>query len=343
MAHELDFSTGKPAIAYLSTTPTPWHGLGQALTPGQPLEVWRTEAGLDYEVLRSEVLFHAITGGATPYEGKDVLYRSGTGAPLSVVSNGYKIVQPSEILAFFGELAGIGGFEMETAGALSDGKRVWGLAKVSDGAPVIGHDVVRPYVLFATSYDGSMATTAKFTSVRVVCNNTLTMSVGRGFDPAGKTETDSEGRAVSSLVRIPHSTAINRDEIRKSLGIVADVYEKWLVQTRLLAEQPLSAAEAEQFVYNLAAATVKAPSANRRATEVRDTKAYQRIMALFSGELKGYELSGGANRWTMMNACTEYVDFERGANDNSRLSGAWFGDGESLKNKAYRQLAGLEL
>ncbi len=29
MAHELDFTTGQAAIAYVSGSPTPWHGLGQ--------------------------------------------------------------------------------------------------------------------------------------------------------------------------------------------------------------------------------------------------------------------------------------------------------------------------
>lgn len=97
---------------------------------------------------------------------------------------------------------------------------------MGDGASIVGQDVVRPYVLFATSYDGTMATIAKFTAIRVVCNNTMTMAVGRGAYGLGKTEQDTENRAVSTLVRIPHSQKLDDHDIRLQLGIVEDVYDK---------------------------------------------------------------------------------------------------------------------
>ena len=45
MAHMIDETTGKAAIAYVGKTP--WHGLGQELTPGQDIPTWTREAGLD--------------------------------------------------------------------------------------------------------------------------------------------------------------------------------------------------------------------------------------------------------------------------------------------------------
>ena len=164
MTHLIDMSTGQAAMAYVGEAP--WHKLGQRLTAGADLETWRCEAGLAYSVERTPVLFQRTGAGACDrieaMEGRDVLYRSDTGAPLSVVSSsGYQVVQPGEVLDFFGRLAEAGGFELETAGALSQGRRVWGLAKVHDGAPVVAQDTVRPYLLLATSYDGTMATTAK--------------------------------------------------------------------------------------------------------------------------------------------------------------------------------------
>jgi hypothetical protein len=81
---------------------------------------------------------------------------------------------PKEILDFFEKLTEHNGYTLETAGALDEGKRVWALAR-STTAPDPDADVIRPYVL-ATSYDSSLSTTAKFTSIRVVCHNTLTMS-----------------------------------------------------------------------------------------------------------------------------------------------------------------------
>lgn len=339
MAHLIDQTTGMDAIAFVGDTP--WHGLGQRLTPGQSIDVWRKEAGLDYTVCRSPVQFATTQKVAlTEMEDRHVLYRNDTGAPLSVVSKDYRVVQPGEVLDFFGKLAEIGGFELETAGALADGKKIWGLAKVHDGAPVIGHDIVRPYVLLATSFDGTLATTAKFTAVRVVCNNTLTMSVGQqtseGF--RGKTEDDTEGLAVSTQVRVPHSTKFNHDDVRRSLGIVADVYDKWLIQTRLLAEQAMNVDQADIFTYRLVN-SITNPNDN---IDIRKNRVYRRIMDIFTGDMIGGELTGGMNRWRMLNAVTEYSDWERGRTPSTRMQSAWFGSSEGMKNRAYQMLASNE-
>jgi len=342
MAHMIDETTGKAAIAFVGQTP--WHGLGQQLTPGQGIDVWRREAGLDYDVLRSPVLYGIKDLAAKMgFSGKDVLYRSDTGAALSVVGKNYNIVQPSDILEFFGRLSEIGGFDLEVAGALSDGKRVWGLAKVSDGAPVIGQDIVRPYVLFATSYDGTMATVAKFTAIRVVCHNTITMAIGAINSETGmaygKSEQDTECKAVSSLVRITHSKKVDVEDVRQRLGIVADIYEKWMVQTRILAEQEMTIGAADKFLYKLIDSITPIPAAGRTVTNIRDMKSYKRIMDMFNGDLIGNDLTEGQTRWKMLNAVTEFVDHERGKSGDTRLSGAWFGVGEGIKNRAYQMLA----
>jgi phage/plasmid-like protein (TIGR03299 family) len=120
MSHMIDQTTGRDAIAY--TGKTPWHGLGQQLTPGQSIDTWTREAGLDYTVLESPVMYDSPAATeAQKWPERKVLHRSDTGAPLAVVSDSYNVVQPSAVMGFFSELVRIGGFEMETAGALSDG------------------------------------------------------------------------------------------------------------------------------------------------------------------------------------------------------------------------------
>lgn len=338
MAHLIDQTNGMDAIAFVGQTP--WHGLGQSLSPGQPIEVWKREAGLDYTVCREPVQFATRDKVALSIlEDRHVLYRDDTSAGLSVVSKDYRIVQPGEVLDFFGQLADLGGFELETAGALADGKRIWALAKVHDGAPVIGHDTVRPYVLLATSYDGTLATTAKFTAVRVVCNNTLTMSTG-GQDGVGKRETDTEGRAVSTLVRVPHSAKFNADEVRRSLGIVRDVYDKWLIETRMLAEQAMTMDQADIFTFRLVDSITPKPA--DKMVDIRKTRPYRSIMDIFSGQMIGGELTGGLNRWRMLNAVTEWTDWQRGRSNDTRIQSAWFGASDALKSQAYKMLASNE-
>jgi hypothetical protein len=42
MAHQIE------QMAYVGQTP--WHGLGNQLTPKQPIEVWAKQAGMDWQI-----------------------------------------------------------------------------------------------------------------------------------------------------------------------------------------------------------------------------------------------------------------------------------------------------
>lgn len=158
----------------------PWHGLGNRLLPNQPIEVWAKQAGMDWHIEESEVRYIAGKSGIgsiRDYPGQRVLYRSDNKMPLSVVSNRYKVVQPGEVLEFYRDLTTHNGFELETAGVLREGRKFWALARTGQSATLKGQDRVDGYLLLATACDGTLATTAQFTSVRVVCNNTLAVAV----------------------------------------------------------------------------------------------------------------------------------------------------------------------
>lgn len=317
MAHMIDTTTGAAAMAYVGRTP--WHGLGAQLQPGASIEEWTAAARLGYTVLESPVLYESPASTELQrWPLRKVLHRSDTGAPLAVVSDGYRVVQPAEVMDFFRRLGELGGFELETAGALSDGRRVWALARVSDGADIVDGDTVRPYLLFGTSYDGTMATVAKFTDIRVVCNNTVVRALGEG----------------NGSVRVLHSERFDADEVRLQLGIVASSWERFLVQSRALAGVPMSGTEADEFVKALLE-----PYHSGRL-EIQDTRAYKRVLQLFNGAAIGADIPGVAGtRWAMLNAVTQLVDHERGRSDSTRLESAWFGTGAAMKQRAVDLLA----
>jgi len=333
MAHMIDQSTGQTAMAYIGATP--WHGLGQALTPGASIETWTQQAGLGYTVLESPVLYRSPAATELQsWPNRKVLHRSDTGAPLAVVSDGYRVVQPGEVMDFFRELVEIGGFQLETAGALSDGKRVWALASVGDAAPVVSRDIVKPYFLLATSYDGTMATVAKFTAVRVVCNNTITAAVGGYANGAPiKGEAETSLGYLKSAVRVLHSENFKADAVRLQLGIAANAWEKFLINSRQLAGQGMSAAEADDFLVALLKPW------DRAARDIKESRAFGRILQLFNGGAIGADIPGVAGtRWAMLNAVTELVDHERGRSKNTRVESAWFGSGAALKSRAVELL-----
>ena len=334
MAHMIDTTTGRAAMAY--TGQTPWHGLGQALTPGADVDTWTREAGLAYDVLESPVQYMtpASTGPHT-WPARKVLHRSDTGAPLAVVSDSYNVVQPGQVMDFFRELVDLGGFQLETAGALSDGRRVWALASVGDAAPVVERDLVKPYLLLGTSYDGTMATVAKFTAIRVVCNNTITAAVG-GYSNgrAIKGEGEQNLGYLKSAVRVLHSERFDAEAVRLQLGIVASAWDRFLIQSRQLAGASMDQDQADGFVAELLRPY------HTSARPVNESRAYVRIMQLFNGQAIGSDLAGVAGtRWAMLNAVTELVDHERGRSNNTRMESAWFGTGAALKARAAELLA----
>jgi len=84
MAHELyQQRNGKTAMAFVGKTP--WHGLGQQLQRGASVETWTREAGFDWEALTADLAFTRADGTTGKMDEKRVIYRSDTGAPLSVV------------------------------------------------------------------------------------------------------------------------------------------------------------------------------------------------------------------------------------------------------------------
>lgn len=318
MAHMIDTTTGRAAVAYAGQVP--WHGLGQALTPDAGIDAWTIQAGLAYTVLESPVLFNTpASSEPQAWPNRKVLHRSDTGAPLAVVSDGYNVVQPAEVMHFFGKLAEIGGFELETAGALSYGRRIWALARVGSGADIVDGDQVRPYLMLATSYDATMATVAKFTTIRVVCNNTIVQALN----------TES-----SSGVRVLHSERFDADAVRLKLGIVGNQWERFLVQSRKLAEVPMSPVEADAFVQELL------KPYHTGAVEIQESKGYRAIMDLFANRRAlGSEIPGVAGtRWAALNAVTEMIDHQRGRSTNTRLESAWFGTGAAIKARALELL-----
>ena len=214
MAHQIE------QMAYVGATP--WHGLGRQLTQKQPIEVWQREAGMDWQIQESPVHFKADAighmGSIHSFPEQKVLYRSDTKAPLSVVSNRYQIVQPREVMEFYRDLTEVSGYELETAGVLKGGRKFWALARTGQNTNLKGNDQVNGYLLLATSCDGTLATTATPTTVRVVCNNTLTIAL------------DGTTRAI----KVPHSTRFDSRSVKKQLGVAVSQWDEFMYRMRVL-------------------------------------------------------------------------------------------------------------
>ncbi len=220
-------------MAYVGAEP--WHGLGNHLPAKQPIEVWQREAGMDWQIMETPVRFMADTAGNLgsihSFPEQKVLYRSDTKDALSVVSQRYQVVQPREVLEFYRDLTEVSGYELETAGVLKGGKKFWALAKTGQSSVLKGSDQVNGYLLLATSCDGTLATTATPTTIRVVCNNTLTIAVN----------------GATQAIKVPHNTRFDPQAIKKQLGIAVSHWDGFMYRMRTLAERKVNSHEAMNY------------------------------------------------------------------------------------------------
>ncbi|MGE6117733.1 DUF932 domain-containing protein [Aeromonas salmonicida] len=310
MAHLIE------SMAY--TGQTPWHGLGNLLPAKQSLDIWRQAARMDWTIEQSDVLYN-VTSDALhirPFAMSKVLYRSDTLAPLSVVSKRYNVVQPHEVLHFYQDLVQAGGFELETAGVLKGGKKLWALAKTGQNMKLNGGDIVKSYLLLATSCDGTLCTTAQFTSLRVVCNNTLQMALNDKAD----------------AIKVPHSTKFNPEYVKEVLGLGLANWDLFQRNIHELSHRSVSPAEAILFFSDL----INDPTDDDGNIVLsRPTK---KLQELYQGAGMGSELTSAKNTaWGLVNAVTEYVDHRRARSQDNRLDSAWFGQGAQLKYHALEQ------
>ncbi|MGK5735343.1 DUF932 domain-containing protein [Acinetobacter junii] len=341
------------------TGQTPWHGLGNQLTPNQPIEVWAQQAGMDWRIESSDVSYMAKNQRGQniilPFEEQRVLYRSDTHAPLSVVSQRFQEVQPKDILEFYRDLTEQSGFELETAGVLKGGKKFWALAKTGQTSALKGKDVSNGYILLATACDGTLATTAQFTSIRVVCNNTLAIAL----------KAQNAGSNNTGVVKVPHSTRFDAEKVKHQLGISVRAWDEHMYEMKQLSQRKVTQQEAAAYfdaVFNntnlsiaeqdesiiqfyrnaaLPKATIPVtPIINKSDNKTEPNgRAMSKVMTMFNGHGRGAELSSAKDTaYGLLCSITEFIDHERRAmSTDHRLDSAWFGAGAAIKQRGLEQ------
>ena len=174
MSHEMyendhALYVGKPA----------WHGLGTVVENAPTTMDAMRLAKMDFTVQLSDPLV-ATYGGWTAKETNPSKFhatvRIDTKEVLGVVNKNYKIVQNSELFEIADSLPNA---KVETAGTLFNGAQSYILMKDDEWA-VNGNDEMHEYLCLMNSHNGTLSLSALPTSIRVVCNNTLSWAISQG-------------------------------------------------------------------------------------------------------------------------------------------------------------------
>ena len=284
---------------------TPWHGLGYKvpadLTPAQMLEA----AGLDWTVEKFPA--YANYGDGPVAVGRSALVRTSDLKMLDVVSDDWNPIQNQEAFEFFNEFIAAGDMEMHTAGSLRDGQIVWGLAKVRDSFELFKGDQVDSYLLFSNFHRYGFSTDVRFTPIRVVCNNTLTLSLNS---------------KVENFVKISHRSKFDADSTKEMLGIAKEKLAQYKDMASFLGSKMAKTENIVEYFNRIFPATGKKDASRNaeRAMEVLHTQ-------------PGANFAEGT-WWQPFNAVTYLTDHELGRTADSRLAAAWYGYNKSLKTKA---------
>lgn len=241
---------------------------------------------------------------------------------LSVVSPKYQPVQPKQIIEFYRDLTEQYGFELETAGSLKDGRRIWALANTKNAMQLRGGDENRLYLLLATSFDGSMSTQARLTNVRVVCNNTIELA--------------TQGRAE---VVVPHSTVFDADKVKVELK-VGEAWEVFKAQSKAMSQRVVNKDETVRFFldvyFNLKNDEDIAKFQALEGSEARAEKLNERMKAALFNSPGAHMESARGMLWGLVNAVTYDVDHTLPSrSQENRLNKAWFGEGNTIKQRAW--------
>jgi phage/plasmid-like protein (TIGR03299 family) len=307
MAHNIEMVDGKAQMAFAGDTP--WHGLGtrvpEDLTPEQMLDA----AGLNWEV--EKIPAYARVAGNNVEVGRSALVRKSDNRILDVVSNDWNPVQNQEAFDFFNDFIAEGDMEMHTAGSLQNGQIVWALAKVKEGFTLFGEDRVESYLHFTNFHRYGSSTDVRFTPIRVVCNNTLTLSLNT---------------KVEKMVKISHRREFNGDNVKLMLGVASEKLAQYKEMAQFLGSKRYTNENIVDYfkrVFPVAGGDKAKKEISKNAKVALDVVDTQ----------PGAEFARGSF-WQLFNTVTYMTDHLVGRTADTRLTSAWYGANKGVKTAA---------
>lgn len=308
MSHEVEFVNGQAQMAYVGEVP--WHGLGKEvpadLTPAQMCEA----AGLNWKVLTEPA--YATIAGKQIETGHSVLYRDSDNKVLDVITDDWNPCQNEQAFEFFNDFIAAGDMEMHTAGSLKDGRIVWALAKIKDSSFELfgGKDRVDAYLHFTNPHTYGRSIDIRFTPIRVVCNNTLTLSLNM---------------KSKNYMKVSHRREFNGDEVKLALGISAEKLKTYKEAAEYLASKRYTDEDVVDYFKRVFPLMSNDPKKENELSRNARLASEDYLESQVGAEL------GEGTWWQAFNTVTYMTDHVIGRNADNRLQSAWYGSNKNLK------------
>jgi len=322
MAHMLEMTDTGAAMAYAETGGLPWHGLGVPVRDDMsPVEMMEA-AKLDWSVEKKDVFFKDKSGKYRKAGNKQALVRSSDGRYMDIVSDDWIPVQNAEAFEFFHKYVETGGMSMNTAGSLKDGQVIWGLAKVNESFSLFGgKDKVESYLLLSNPHNYGRGVDIRFTPIRVVCNNTLTMALGE---------------KATLGISLNHRAAFDAEKVQIALAEAHEKLGTYHDMAKYLSEKRYTEASVFEYFSRVFPKTSTGKAKGNvisfadmmaRIKSGEKTKDVSRnaILAMETLETQPGAEYGAGTWWGAVNAVTYMTNHVLGHSADTRLQSAWFG------------------
>jgi phage/plasmid-like protein (TIGR03299 family) len=235
---------------------------------------------------------------------------------LGTVGPQWEPIQPSSALAWFQPVIDSGSCTFETAGSLRDGKMVWAMAQIKNSFELFGGDKVEGYLLFSNPHEFGRSIDIRFTPVRVVCNNTLTMALDENAKHA---------------VKLNHRSQFNGDQVKMVLGIAGDRLSRYKEQAQFLGKKKYNKETIVEY-FNRVFPSMTKDEVKLAKTSVPISRHAEEAMGIVHTQ-PGAKFAEGS-WWQAFNAVTYMTDHKLGRSRDSRLTSAWYGLNRAKKEKA---------
>ena len=322
MSHEMfeydhALYVGKPA----------WHGLGTVVENAPTTMDAMRLAKMDFDVVMSNPIVAQFKDPNEYYQNNTkaskfyATVRCDTNEVLGVVGENYKVVQNEELFKIADSLPKA---KVETAGTLFNGAQSYILMKDDEWA-VNGNDEMHEYLCLMNSHDGTLSLSALPTSIRVVCNNTLSWAI-------------SEGK--QRMIRLKHTGDIDSKihSLTEALAEWHHAKDRFRSSVRTLANRRWDRNQTQTFwmeMYQMFEGDVPRESDTDKNHRLRK-KALTTFHTLSETFDKEVQQFGQDNAWIAANAVTNWLQHKKRRTTEATVANKLIGDASRDSAKVMR-------
>lgn len=300
----------------------PWHGLGTKVSEKITPDEMQIAAGLDWEVQKTPFV-NPITQAES--EDWSMLVRSSDGKEFGPCGKKYVPVQNKEALGFFKKFTESGKMQLETAGSLDGGRRVFVLAKTTQSFRLAKakDDKVDSYLFCYHPHIWGQSLKVMWTPIRVVCQNTLMQALG----------------SKSAEFRMPHVTEFNADmqfKAESALGLADEQMKQFQDTAEILSMKEFT----DQKLWRYWASLFQPSLVNEKKITPDMFNRTMEHMNVLLHKQPGAEFAKNT-WWQALNTVTYYVDHRAGRERDAAMTSSWLGQKGAVKRKALAQATQL--